>query len=482
MRTFLLTPLLVLAVATLAQAEAPRRAAANSAAQHSRLKEAFESFRIRLAILAARLEASDKPVDKERANRIKKVLNEVKERGTDSTLELLIRGLAGKNADKDLDMVARAVKENKKLSEDLAQLIKLLTEEEGAALKKRMEELKEILAKLKALRAAEARLQAKTDLGKADPKELAKEQDELAKETKDALNGKNPSDKVKDLVGKAADKEGKAGKLLNGGKPGEASDAQGGAIRDLDDAIRDVEREFDDVNRTNRGKKLRDLLSRVKEMLRMQTAIRDGIDKLYVDIRLTKDEEPTLAHHGRASKLAKDQTLSLRAADITLTLLREDATGLAFIEGMEQVKQDMNSVASRLDVTDVGKVTQKIADDIVESLKDMVKSLEKEIEDNDKPPKPPGPPGPSGDPGRKPLVNLLQQLKMVSAMQKRVNGRTALYGRRYEGEQAPMPTTVKDAKERRRLEIVQKELAQLAGRQASIRKVTRGLVIQAQEK
>src|SRR5262249_54935040 len=158
--------------------------------------------------------------------------------------------------------------------------------------------------------AAEARLQAKTDSGKADLKELAKEQEELEKKTRDALKGKNASAKVKGLVGKAADREGKAGKLLGGNKPGEARDAEGEAIKDVDDAIRDVEGDLDDANRGNRGKKLRDLLSRVKEMLRMQVAIRDGIDKLYLDIRLTKDEEPALKHRARAYKLAKDQTVS----------------------------------------------------------------------------------------------------------------------------------------------------------------------------
>src|SRR5262249_7418898 len=132
MRTILLTPLLILAVAGFAQAEAPRSAVSGPAAQHARLKEAFETFRLRLALVAGRLEASGLPSDQERARRIKKVLKEVAERGTDSKLELLVRGLMGKNADKDLDLVARAVKENKKLSEDLALLIKLLTEEEDA--------------------------------------------------------------------------------------------------------------------------------------------------------------------------------------------------------------------------------------------------------------------------------------------------------------------------------------------------------------
>jgi hypothetical protein len=92
---------------------------------------------------------------------------------------------------------------------------------------------------------------------------------------------------------------------------------------------------------------------------------------------------------------------------------------------------------------------------------------------------PPGHPGPS--PERVPLVELLQQLKMLQAMQRRVNGRTELYASRYTGEQAPKPESALDARERRRLEQVRKELGDLSARQSSLEKVTRGLISQSRE-
>src|SRR5262249_15293628 len=123
--------------------------------------------------------------------------------------------------------------------------------------------------------------------------------------------------------------------------------------------------------------------------------------------------------------------------------------------------------------TDVGAVTQKINDDVIETLKDVIKALEKAIKDNedDDPTKPP--PG-DGGPGRKqPLVDLLQELKMVFALQKRVADRTALYAKTYTGEQAPRVVAGMKAEDKKRVERVNKEMKSLSDRQDRIAKVTR---------
>src|SRR5262249_38924657 len=107
--------------------------------------------------------------------------------------------------------------------------------------------------------------------------------------------------------------------------------------------------------------------------------------------------------------------------------------------------------------------------DIVETLKEMVQALEKAIRDNQNSNQPPPPPGPNAEP---PLVNLLQQLKMVYALQRRVNARTELYGRRYPGEQLP---SARAEREKESYELVRKELLDLSGRQDRIAKVTKEL-------
>jgi hypothetical protein len=103
----------------------------------------------------------------------------------------------------------------------------------------------------------------------------------------------------------------------------------------------------------------------------------------------------------------------------------------------------------------------------------MIEALKKAQRDAKNPP--PGKPGQSGMPQNQPLIDLLAELKMIYAMQRRVNARTQLYGKQYKGEQAPPADTAKDRKEREHYEMIQRELKDLAGRQEKIGRVTRDI-------
>jgi len=143
---------------------------------------------------------------------------------------------------------------------------------------------------------------------------------------------------------------------------------------------------------------------------------------------------------------------------------------VAFLEVFEQVDRDMDAAQRRFGRVEIDSVTVAIVNDVVETLKDIVKALEKAIRDNENNPTPPSPPG---DPGQKPpLVSRLEQLKMIRAMQTRVNARTTLYGRHYDGEQVPR---ARDDREKARYDAIRNELGDLAGRQERLAKVTRDL-------
>src|SRR5262249_30068188 len=64
-------------------------------------------------------------------------------------------------------------------------------------------------------------------------------------------------------------------------------------------------------------------------------------------------------------------------------------------------------------------------------------------------------PPPQGTPPNPSLIDILAELKMIRAMQVRVNTRMHTYGEKYTGEQAAEPD-------------IQKELAELAQRQLKI--------------
>jgi sugar phosphate isomerase/epimerase len=102
-------------------------------------------------------------------------------------------------------------------------------------------------------------------------------------------------------------------------------------------------------------------------------------------------------------------------------------------------------VQKRLDLGDVHDVTQGIERDIIDSLKEMIDALKKARDDNQAEPGKSGPPGQSGKPADPKLLELIQELKMVRALQKRVNDRTEFYAKRFPGqEQAADPNVVRD--------------------------------------
>jgi hypothetical protein len=74
-------------------------------------------------------------------------------------------------------------------------------------------------------------------------------------------------------------------------------------------------------------------------------------------------------------------------------------------------------------------------------------------------------PGPPQDPK---LVDRLAELKMIRSMQVRVNARTKVYSREFDGEQIPDIGQIPEARDRTKAERLQRELKDLALRQQRI--------------
>jgi hypothetical protein len=121
-----------------------------------------------------------------------------------------------------------------------------------------------------------------------------------------------------------------------------------------------------------------------------------------------------------------------------------------------QVRDDMRIVARRLGKADVAAVTQVIEKEIISTLTEMIDALKKAQKNlqnrrNN--------PSPGGSPRNQKLIDQLAELKMIRAMQVRVNTRTQVYGQRYMGEEASDPD-------------IQHELLNLAERQMKIFQIT----------
>ena len=72
---------------------------------------------------------------------------------------------------------------------------------------------------------------------------------------------------------------------------------------------------------------------------------------------------------------------------------------------------------------------------MIKALEEIVDALKKAQKDADSKKKPPGP-SPNGQPQDPPLIEQLAELKMIRALQMRVNRRTERYSKLVDGEQA----------------------------------------------
>jgi hypothetical protein len=440
----------------------------DTATRQAQMKRAFEAFRTKLAVLAGRLD-NGSPAEKKKAESLKKALKTMSDLGTAGKFDAVISGLTRKNADESIDVLGRVVKDNEELRKDLKLLINLLMDGDNAKkIAERRERLKALLERLKEAKNGQERLQARTEMEKEDAKELVKPQDKLAEQTKATLDPKEDADEqaiqeieaIKKPVEEAVKEQKEASKSLAKGMGKAAGSSQGKAISKLDEAIKKLEELLKQQRQEERQQKLADLLARCRRMLGQQ------LDK---DIQKTSDKKPTLVHSGRGTKLADQQLGIVRECEAAIKLVKSEETAVVFAEVFDQVHKDMDIVHSRLERTDVGLVTVTTENDIIATLQDIIKALERAMQEPDEPPQP----GQGGQQGNQKLVNFLQQLKMIMAMQRRINQRTELYGKTYTGEQAPLPEAAKDEKQRKHFESVRKELKDLSDRQERLGKVTR---------
>ena len=115
-------------------------------------------------------------------------------------------------------------------------------------------------------------------------------------------------------------------------------------------------------------------------------------------------------------------------------LLREDGTSVAFPEAVEQARDDMQDDRRTAGRVKLDLLTQGLEEDVIAALEETLAALQQQLEElrEQKARQQPG----GGEPGEQPLVDQLAELRMIRALQMRMNRRTQQYGEMIEGEQA----------------------------------------------
>ena len=256
-----------------------------------------------------------------------------------------------------------------------------------------------------------------------------------------------------------------------------ASNKQGDAI----DKLKEAQKKLEDLLRQLREEEIDRVLvqlqARCIEILRLQTEVRGGTVEVQTSVNARPDRRADRADEQRALELHDREDQMVRKAGDALKLIEAEGSAVAFAEIFRQVRDDMTNVRDRLKLADVGEETVKIEEDIIATLKEMIESLKKAQQDNKnrKPPEPgqPGQQSPAQQDQR--LIDQISELKTIRSMQIQINKRTESHGKKFDGEQAPDISQLKDPRAKAQAEQVLKEIRELSKRQDKIGKVTRDI-------
>ncbi len=248
--------------------------------------------------------------------------------------------------------------------------------------------------------------------------------DRLAEDMEKDDRGQNGDGGGKQTPGKkniqqAVPKQKAAAGQLKDIKPGDAKDQQDEAVQDLKDAQKQLEDALAQLRQELQDQVLRALEERFAAMLTKQrelSARTKAADQVRAEALAANDGPPAQVVQ-RASQVAVgEHELSGEASD-AIKLLEEDGTSAAYPMLVGMLRDDLDSVAARLEKTETGKRTQLAQAEIEQTLADLIEGLRRQIEQNQGG-------GACNCNGQPVLVPTSAELKLVMIKQKRVNRRT----------------------------------------------------------
>jgi hypothetical protein len=123
------------------------------------------------------------------------------------------------------------------------------------------------------------------------------------------------------------------------------------------------------------------LKARCAKMLAMQIGVYNGTKTVAWASGANAGKQPSRPNWEDALALADEQQAIIREASQAVRMLEGEGSAVAFHEVFTQVRDDMKDVQRRLRGADAGKVTQAIQEDIIDTLREMIKALERAIQD-----------------------------------------------------------------------------------------------------
>lgn len=284
-----------------------------------------------------------------------------------------------------------------------------------------------------------------------EPKEGEQKKQQPGEKKDEEQDAGVPRKRIQD----AQDSQSKAKDKIDKNERKDALNDQEDAKTKLEQARKKLEEILRQMREEEIERVLADLQKRCEKMLQMQEIINAGTRQVHTRIQTLGKPEREDEQNSR--RLSEEQDKIVFEADNAIAVIEAEGTAVAFIEVFHQVRNDMMQVSRRLGRIDPGPETQMIEDDIVVTLKEMIDAFKKQQQEQRD--KKQNEQQQQNNNNQQDLIDKLAELRMIKAMQLRVNVRTTQWSKRYEGEEARDP------------QIVQ-ELGELSKRQLRIWNVT----------
>lgn len=268
----------------------------------------------------------------------------------------------------------------------------------------------------------------------------------------------SPQNPAQQRLEQAQNRMQEALKKLKEAKRSDAVEKQAEALRELEKAKAELEEILRQLREEEMTRTLAMLESRFRKMLDAQIEIYEGTKRLDKVPMARRDRDDEI----EAGRLSRKEAQIAVEADKALDVLREDGSAVAFPEAIIEMRDDMIVVRDLLAEAKVGEITQGIEQDIIAALEEMIAALEKAQKDMEN--RNQQRPNQAGGDFEMPLVDMLSELRMIRALQMRVNTRTKRYGEMIKTERVDLPELLE-------------ALRRLAEREGRIHRVTRDIVV-----
>lgn len=226
--------------------------------------------------------------------------------------------------------------------------------------------------------------------------------------------GRQQLQKAKNLMMEALDQ-------LKEQERDKAVDKQDKAISELQAAAAELEKMLQQLREEEKEMILATLEARFQRLLALQTQVYDST----LDLAATPRDQWLDNAVSECRALSQEQTEITQECSFTTSLLREDGTSVSILVAVEDIEADMGTIADRLQKTKVGALTQSMATDVIDALKELIEATQREMtEMKNQEEKPQQQQQQGGDQKKPALVQLMQEIKVLRSLQVRVNKRT----------------------------------------------------------